>query len=76
MEEMLKEILAELKHQTQLMTFIYEKKDESRAGSEMVRKQMESMQKIIAATPGINPELAKMIGSIFNTIPGGDQNEH
>jgi hypothetical protein len=76
MKEILKEILKALQYQTKLMETIYEKKDESRAGSEMVRKQMESMQKIIASTPGINPELAKMIGSIFNTIPGGDQNEH
>jgi len=65
-----------LKYQTKLMETIYEKKDEHRVGAAMIKKQIESVQKVILNTPGINPEMAKMINSIFNTMPGGGTSEH
>jgi len=73
MEEILKEILKELRYHTQLMENIYEKKDEHQAGAAIVKKQMESFKKIILDIPGINPEMVKTMNSIFNTMPGGDE---
>jgi len=69
---MLEKILEELRYQTKLMESMFEKKDEHRAGAEMMKKQLGLMKKTIMSTPGINPEMAKMLSSIFNNMPGGE----
>jgi len=72
MKETLKEILKELQYQTKLMEEIYERKDAHKGNNEMLKKQMASMQKIIKSTPGLNPEMAQVLNSIFNAMPGGE----
>ena len=74
MEKILIEILNELKHHTKLMTYLYEKKDEHQVGSEIIQKQISTVKKMVLSNPAIssNPEMAKMINSIFDITPGGD----
>jgi len=67
----LEKILKELQYQTQLMENIFEKKDAHQVGVATIKKQIEAVQKVILNTPGINPEMVKMINSILNITPGG-----
>lgn len=70
MEELLKEILAELKHHTKIMEFIYHKKDEGQHRSHTMGKNILELQKEIKNMPGMNnPEVQSLMGKIFNVIP-------
>jgi len=72
MEEMLKEILQELKFQTKLMENMFHAKDAKNVNSQHIHKNMGSLISNIGKMPGMNqPQAQKLLKDLMNIMPGG-----
>lgn len=71
MEKILKEILKELKYQTQLMENLYERKDAHQAQMHDVHESMDTLKKEFAKHPILmQGEMGKIMGNLFKTMGG------
>ena len=74
LEDILQQILRELKHQSKMMEYLYEKKDESRHDAEKHIKDMQDMMLRIVAP---NPDATNLMKQVFQmTGTGGKPDEN
>ena len=72
MEQILKEILAELKFQTSLMETIFHNKDAKNNNAHHIQKHMGSLIANISKMKGMDqPEAQKVLNDLLKIIPGG-----
>lgn len=71
MEKILEEILKELKYQSKMMEYLYEKKDESKHN---INDHIKRMQDMMLNNPMIkaDPVAIHIMKQMFETIPGGE----
>jgi hypothetical protein len=70
MEEILKEILKELKYQTKIMEYLYDKKDTNQHD---FKEHMKGIQDMVLSNPMIAsvPEAKAMMQDMFEKMSGG-----
>jgi len=73
MEELLKQILAELQYQTKLMKVVFHAKDQNVNQMAQFRIKAANLQKQMMAIPGLkeNPQMADFVNNLMSIIPGG-----
>ena len=72
MEEILKDILNELKFQTKLMENVFHAKDTKNVNAQHIQKNMGSLVSNISKMPGMDqPQAQKILNDLMNIIPGG-----
>jgi len=73
MEEILKQILAELQLQTKLMEDVFHAKDQNKYQMAQFRIKAAALQKQMMAIPGLkdNPQMADFVKNLMSIIPGG-----
>jgi len=69
MSEILKEILKELKHQTQLMTYLYERKDEKSTNMNELYAQAKKANEMILNQPGMaDSDIGKLLSTAMTAM--------
>lgn len=72
MEEILKDILNELKYQTRLLENAFHAKDAKQVDAQHMQKHMASLMLNISKMPGMDqPQAQKILKDLINIIPGG-----
>jgi len=73
MEELLKQILAELKLHSKLMEEVFHAKDQNKHQMAQFRIKAANLQKQMMAIPGLkdNPQMAEFVKNLMSIIPGG-----
>jgi len=70
MEKVLNEILKELKYQTKLMEYIYEKKDGT--NKEALFQQMDNLKLMMSKLPGFgDSDIGKMVSKTMDVLKEG-----
>jgi len=72
MEQILKDILKELKYQTKLMEDMFHNRDAKNVGARQIQDHMTSLMANVKMMPGMKqPQVQKVLDDLMNIIPGG-----